>query len=161
MGGLAEIEARVRPGDDGLGAGPDCFVMSSRARWRLMKEMEDKGLQPDIRWCDRLAREELHYHGVPVMGGRVPEPQGSPPVTEAWALKLSGASGVQILHVEGNEFGLREDPVTTVAGLDAQGEATSATRGVDIYGLYAVLVPDPASIARLRLIPAGDPFSQP
>lgn len=161
IGGLAETEARCHPGDDGLGSGPCAFVMSSRARWRLMKEMEDKGLQPDIRWCPMLEREELHFHGLPVLGGRVPEPQDASPATEAWALKLTGPSAVRVLHIEGDSFGLREDPITTVTGLDSQGEAASATRGVEVYGLYAVLVPDPLAIARLRGIPAGDPFSQP
>lgn len=161
IGGLAEIEARCHPGDDGLGAGPCAFVMSSRARWRLLKELEDKGLQPDFRWSDLLERETLHFHGVPVLGGRVPEPLGAPPETEAWALKLTGPSAVQILHVEGDEFGLREEPAGPVTGLDAQGEASSQTRGAQVFGVYSVLAPDPQSFARLRGVPAGDPFSQP
>jgi hypothetical protein len=161
IGGLSEIEARCRSGDDGLGAGPDVFVMSSRARWRLMKELEDKGLQPETRWCEWVGRDCLHFHGLPVVGGRVPEPASAIPSTEAWALTLSGPTAVQLLHIEGDAFGLREDPVTTVAGLNASGEANSTTRGVEVYGVYSLLVPDSRTIARLRQIPAGDPFSQP
>lgn len=161
IGGLSEIEARCRPGDDGLGTGPDCFVMSSRARWRLTKELEDKGLQPDTRYCELTGRDALHFHGVPVIGGRVPEPAATPPTTEVWAMTLTGPTAVRILHLEGDEFGVRVDPITTVAGLDPQGEANSATRGAEVYGLYSLLVPDPRAVARLRRVPAGDPFAQP
>ena len=161
MGGLSELEARVAPGDDGFGTGPDCFVMSSRARWRLTREMEEKGLQPDYRVSDLTGTRALYFHGLPVLTGRVAEPGGGPPLTDAWALTLTGPSAVRVMHLEGDDYGVRVDPVTTIAGLDANGEAVSATRGAEVYGLYSLLVPDPRSVARLRAVPSGDPFSQP
>ncbi|WAC02467.1 hypothetical protein N7U66_01785 [Lacinutrix neustonica] len=56
IGGLSELEARVCPGDDGLGTGADLFVMSSRARWRLIKEIEDKGLNPSFSFVSSLKK---------------------------------------------------------------------------------------------------------
>jgi hypothetical protein len=161
LGGLAELEARCSPSDGDLGAGPDVFVMSTRARWRLVKEIEDRGNTPTYEWSPLTQKRQLHYHGIPVLLGRVPEPAGG--TTEAWALRLFGSSGVQVLHIGGSsvEYGLRVEPRTTVTGLGANGEALSATSGVEVFGVYSVLVPEATSIARLRGIPVGDPFSQP
>lgn len=163
IGGLSEIEARCHPSDGDFGAGADVFVMSSRARWRLLKELEDRGVTPDFAFYPALERRVLHFHGIPVLGGRVPEPAGDPPVTEAWALRLDGPSGVRILHLDGDssEYGLREQPVTMVAGLDTQGEAENATAGLEVFGVYSLHVPEVRSAARLRTVPAGDPYTQP
>ncbi len=159
MAGLAEIATRVRPGGDGLGAHPTAFFMPPRTRALLFREHWDRNLQPETRWCPMVERDELYFFALPVLGARLPEPQSATPTTEAWALCLTGPSAVRVLHVGGDAFGLREDPVTTVADVGPAGEAVSATRGVDVYGIYSLLVPDPKSIARLRGIPAGDPFA--
>ncbi|WP_420322581.1 hypothetical protein [Flagellimonas sp.] len=162
IGGLSELEARVCPGDDGLGTGADIFVMSSRARWRLIKELEDKGLHPDFHFCELTQKNQLHFHGLPVVLGRVPEPGGTGTnLTEAWALKLFGPSGIRILHVGGDYFGVRTDELTTMTQMDTAGEVISSSRGVDVYGIYSLLVPETQSIARLTQIPSQDPFSQP
>lgn len=159
MGGLAEIEARCSPGDGDFGARPDVFVMSSRARWRLLREMEEKGVTPQFDYSPITGRRQLHFHGLPVLIGRVPEPK----TTDAWALKLYGPSGIRLVHLGGVEedFGLRREERTTLAGLDGQGEANSATRSVEVFGVYSLSVPDPFSIARLNGIPAADPFTVP
>lgn len=167
MGGLAELEARCSPSDGDFGSGPDVFVTSSRARWRLLAEMEARGVTPNYAYCPLTGRMQLHYHGVPVLTGRVPEPASggaaADATTEAWALKLFGPSGVCVLHVGGDpaDYGLREEPITTVTALDATGEARNATSGVEIFGVYSLRVPEIGSIARLHSIPALDPIRRP
>lgn len=162
IGGLSELECRVAPSDGDYGDRPDVFVLSSRARWRLIKELEDKGVTPEFVNSPLTGRLQFHLHGVPVLIGRVPEPS-SEDTTEAWALKLYGPSGIRVLHAEGdpNNFGLRSEPITTVTQLDATGEAENASRGVEVFGVYAVSVPEPNAIARLQGIPAADPFTVP
>jgi hypothetical protein len=126
--------------------------------------MEDKGLTPDFSHSALTGQRQLHFHGLPVLVGRVPEPAvAGRPTTEAWAMRLFGPSGVRILHYGGlsDEFGIRTEPFTTATGLDANGEAISSTRGVEVFAVYSVLVPEPTSIARLRGIPSRDPFIDP
>jgi hypothetical protein len=166
IGGLAEIEARCCPSDGDFGAHPDVFIMASRTRWRLLKELEDKGVTPDFQHSPITGRIQFHYHGIPVLTGRVAEPAAAPPNvsrTTAWALKLYGPSGIRVLHLGGDstEFGVRNEPMTTMTGFDAAGEAVSASRGVEVFGVYSVLVPEPMSIARLNGIPTADPFTAP
>ena len=161
IGGLSELEARTCPSDGNFGGRADVFVMSSRGRWRLLKELEDKGVKPDFMFCPWTGRIQFHYHGLPVLVGRLPEPQDPNGSTQAWALKLLGPTGVRILHLEGDSdnFGLRQETVTTMTGLDGSGEAQSATRGVEVFGVYSVIVPEPNAIARLSGIPITDPFT--
>jgi hypothetical protein len=159
IGGLSELEARTTPSDGDFGARADVFVMSSRARWRLLKELEDKGVTPDFMHCPWTGRVQFHFHGLPVLVGRVQEPLEA--TTDAWAVKLVGPKGVRVLHVGGemDDFGLRHETITTVVGLDGAGEAQSATRGVAVFGVYAVNVPEPNAIARLNGVPITDPFT--
>jgi hypothetical protein len=161
IGGLSELEARTTPSDGDFGARADVFVVSERARWRLLKELEDKGVTPDFMHCPWTGRVQFHFHGLPVLGGRVPEPTDG--TTEAWAMKLVGPTGVRVLHVGGemDDFGLRHETINTVVGLDGNGEAQSATRGVEVFGIYAINVPEPNAIARLSGIPIADPFTTP
>ncbi len=164
LGGVAEILARCHPSDGDLGTTADVVVTSSRGAWRLCRELESKGIAPDFRFCALTGKRQLHVYGVPVLGGRVPEPAGgAAPLSEAWALKIGGPSAVRVLHVGGDadEFGVRREPVTTMTTIDGTGEASAATRGLEVFGVYSLLVPEPESIARLRGVPAGDPFTQP
>ncbi|PWB65139.1 MAG: hypothetical protein C3F17_04905 [Bradyrhizobiaceae bacterium] len=161
IGGLAEIEARCAPGGDGIGAGPDIFVVSSRARWRLLKELEDKGVMPDYRRSPLTGRLQLHFHGKPVLTGRVPEGDDPAEGSYAYAMCVTGPSAVRVLHIGGDAFGVRMEPEVSSFGLDAQGEANRATNGVEVLGIYAVLVPDPRAVALLRGVPVENPFDVP
>jgi hypothetical protein len=167
VGGLTDIAARCCPSHGDFGVEPDVFVMSSRARWRLLIELENRGIQPDYQYCQYTGRLQLHFHGIPVLTGRVreaksPQPAGS---TEAWALKLFGPTGIRVVHVGGESrtFGVRIEPTTTVTQA-APGtppvEVTSATRGAEVFAVYSLLVPEPQSLARLKEIPS-DPFVGP
>lgn len=163
IGGMSEIVERVAPSDGDFGARADVLVMSSRVWWRLLKALEDKGVTPDFYYCPWTGRVEFHFHGVPVVRGRVPEPASPTPTTVAWALKLLGPTGIKILHKGGDsaKFGVRTEPVTTMTGFDASGEASSTTRGVHVFGVYSLNVPEPNSIARLNGIPSGKPTATP
>ena len=158
-GGLAEIVARAQPSDGDMGARPDVIVCSSRCRWRLIYELESLGVAPDYRYSNVTGSLSLHYHGIPVISGRVPEPTGG--TTEAWALKLYGPSGVRQRHIggESDRYGIRTREITTMVNYDGAGEAAIATRGSEVFGIYSLLVPERASIARLRGIPIEDPYS--
>ena len=163
MGGLAAIEARCHPSDGDFGTSPDAFVMSSRARWRLLLEMEQKGITPEYLPCVLTRKLQLHFHGIPVLTGRVREEAvgGS---TEAWALKLTGPTAVRVLHVGGrpDAFGVQLEPTTVTqaapATCDGQpSEVQNSTRGVEVFGNYSLCVPEPQSIARLTGIPVDEP----
>src|SRR5947207_2388065 len=64
-GGLAEIIARVRPGDDGLGASADVVVTASQVIRGLVNELEELGVTPDFRYCPLTRKQQLYYFGVP------------------------------------------------------------------------------------------------
>jgi hypothetical protein len=159
MGGLGELLTRVAPSDGDFGAGPDCFVMSSRTRWRLLKEMEDKGVEPAFKQCDLTGRLQLHYHGVPVLTGRVPEQASTPSKTWAWALKLRGPSAVRVLHIGGDSanYGLRVEDLGPMPQISA-GVLQEYTRGVKVFGIYSLLVPETRAIARLKDVPSTHAF---
>ncbi|WAC02466.1 hypothetical protein N7U66_01780 [Lacinutrix neustonica] len=76
-------------------------------------------------------------------------------------MKLFGPSGIRILHIGGDHFGLHTDEVNTMATMDAQGEVSSASSGIAVYGIYSLLVPEPQSVARLLQVPTQDPFTLP
>jgi hypothetical protein len=166
IGGLSEIEARCAPSDGDHGAGPTVFVVTSRSRWRLCKELEDKGVTPDYRYSALTGRLQLHFHGIPVLTGRLPEPAATAPATpttDAWALNLLGPTGVRMIHLggESTSFGVRQEMTNTLATVDATGEAHTATRALEVFGVYSLQVPEPQSVARLTGILTKDPFTAP
>lgn len=157
-GGFAELIARVRPADDGLGTTADVVVTASQVVRGLVHELETLGVTPDFHYCPLTRRSQLHYFGVPLLEGRVPQPASADPRTEAWALKITGDSAVRLYHHGGDAFGISTTPVTTMATLDAANEAVGSTSGLSVHGTYGLLVPDPKSVARLRDIPL-DPYA--
>jgi hypothetical protein len=158
IGGLSEAIARCVTNDGRC----DILVMSSRSSWRLDKEREDKGTGTEYLFCPLTGRIQQHFHGVPVLIGRVPEPAGTTPTTFAWALKIFGRSGVKILHNAGDAFGVRTRDLATMVEVDGTtGEAKSSSQGISVFGIYSLLVPEPTAIARLKGIPSPDPFTAP
>jgi hypothetical protein len=166
--GLNHIEALCQPSDEGFGSRPDVFVMSSRGRARLIRDLHLRGVCPDFSHCPLTNRKQLHHNGIPVLTGRVRETHESgdpavPGVTEAWALKLTGVSGIHVLHLGGepSNFGLRMEERTTVVQTAAAGaaasEAQNASRGIEVFGLYSLVVPEVQSVARLVGIPVDLP----
>jgi hypothetical protein len=146
-GAFSEIIARVRPGGDGLGHGPDAVVTASQVIRGFVNEQEVLGVTPDYHFSPLTGRRQLHYMGVPIIEGRVPQPSGANPQTTAWAVTLTGDSAVRLFHHGGDDYGLVVDPLTTVTTLDAANEARGATTGTAIHITCALLVPDERSIA--------------
>jgi hypothetical protein len=161
MGGLAEILARCVPGGDGLGEGATVLVMSARARWRLLAEMEGRAITPQFAYCPLTRKVQLHYHGTPVVIGRVPEPAGAAPTTAAFALTLSGESAIRMVFTGGDDWGLHRRALPAVVTTDSAGEADGVSRAVSVYGNYMLLVPDNNAVARLSGIPSADPIRVP
>jgi hypothetical protein len=155
LGGLAVLEAICQPSGGDFGARPDAFVMSSRARARLVNELENKGLNPEFRISTMTGRIQLHYHGIPVLSGRVREDADG--VSDVWALKLAGPSGVFVCHTGGQsrDFGVQVGPRRVIVD-DTQGDKTvRLLDGVDVFGFYSLVVPEPQSIARIHSVPPG------
>ena len=79
--------------------------------------------------------------------------------SDAWALRLSGPSAVRVLHLGGDpaSYGVRVEERTLVtqapalsSGSDgAASDINNATRGVEVFGMYSVLVPEVQSAALL------------
>ncbi|VVB88279.1 Uncharacterised protein [uncultured archaeon] len=148
---FSQIEILCCPSDNGIGSRPDIFVTSSRVRQLLIREVENKGLTPQFMYCEMTGAVEYYFHGIPVVTGPVPEPS-SATTTEAWALKTTGPTGIRVYHSGGlsEEYGIVTETYSNITGLNAAGEAQKATRGVHLYGLYALGVPEEQSIARVR-----------
>jgi len=159
IGGLSELEARCTPGGDGMGKEADVFVMSLRNRWRLDKEEEDKGYRPDYTSSSWLEGKRRHFHGKMVTSGPVPEGDSPDEGTSIYALCISGESAVRVLHIGGDDFGIRVERRTSSIALNSLGEAETATNAVEVFGIYSLLVPDPKSVALLRGVPVSDPFT--
>jgi hypothetical protein len=149
-GAFAELIARVRPGGDGLGASPDVVVTSRMAIWGLARELEDLGVTPAFAYCPLTQQPQLHYFGVPVVEGRVPETATG---TLAYALCTSGPSAIRLLHCGGDEWGIVEEDVTTMPTFNPAGEAVASTSGVTVSITCALLVPDAKSLAVCTGIP--------
>jgi hypothetical protein len=159
MRGLAEIAARCCPSDGDYGSGPDVLALTRRGRWRLETELEAKGISPDYHYCPLTDDVRLHFHGIPTVEGRLPEPSSAGGTTDAWALKLFGPSGCYFGHKGGDsfEFGLRREFLPSVSRLDASGEVIGSSRAVDVFVVGSLMVPEPNSIARLYGVPIEAP----
>ncbi|WP_315830715.1 hypothetical protein [Bradyrhizobium prioriisuperbiae] len=162
LGGLAEIIARCCPSDGDFGVGPDVIVTTSRVIWRLVKEHQDKGIDPVFEYCPLTAKKQLHYCGVPLVTGRIAEPAGTTSTTEAWAIKITGDSAVRFVHVGGDSdnYGLQRRS-TTVSWRDASGEVEGSSPATEVYAIVSVLVPEEQAVAVLQKIPTADPYAQP
>lgn len=128
---------KARPSDGFSGAGPDCLAASERVVRQIIKLMEDSAgggltysLDPD------LGVPVPMFHGLPVYIAQLPD-------TTIYALKLTGPTGIRIVHGSGrsSEFGIevREVPM----------QATVSKRGAFVGGFYSLIVPEELSIARI------------
>ncbi|MCG3135577.1 MAG: hypothetical protein HMLKMBBP_03295 [Planctomycetes bacterium] len=135
------LTALVRASDGFLGSGPDALVMSLSARRQLLSLLEASG---SAQYCyeldERLGTRVLTFEGVPVYAT---EGAIAGEVTSVYAVKLSGPTGIRMLHVggESDEFGIVVDEVPT--------QLDVSQRGRIVRGYYALLVPETASIAAM------------
>ncbi len=162
LGGLAEIIARCCPSDGDFGTGPDLIVTTSRVIWRLVKEHQDKGLDPVFDYCPLTAKKQLHYCGVPLVTGRIAEPAGANSTTEAWAVKVTGDSAVRLVHVGGaSENYALQRRSTTVSWSGPNGEVQGTSPATEVYAIVSALVPEEQAVALLDGIPTADPYTHP
>jgi hypothetical protein len=160
--GLAAIEALCHPSDGDFGGQPDVFVMSSRARWRLLHELEHRAITPDFHMSAMTGRTQFHFHGIPVLSGRVREEADSG-TTDAWAIKLYGPTGIRVLHVGGNPaaYGVQVEE-TLISAPKSSGESrgiVTIQKGVEVFGIFSLVIPELQSAARLSGIPAKSPIN--
>jgi hypothetical protein len=150
--GLTALEVKCQPSDGDFGGRLDAFVMSSRTRSRLLGELEDRNLTPHFVNCPFTGRLQLHFHGIPVLTGRVRE--GRDGTSDAWALKLLGPSAVRVCHVGGDSsgFGVQVGPRTNIVQNEASG-SIDLSNTVEIFGTYSLVVPELQSVSRLTAIP--------
>jgi hypothetical protein len=134
---LHRLVHKARPSDGYCGAGPDCLAASERVVRQIIKYMEDSAgggltysFDPD------LGVPVPMFHGLPVYIAQLPD-------TIIYALKLTGPTGIRIVHGSGrsSEFGIevREVPM----------QATVSKRGAFVGGFYSLIVPEELSIARI------------
>jgi hypothetical protein len=95
---------------------------------------------------DELGVPVLYFNGIPVYVGQnvSNETKGSGTnLTSIWAVKLSGPTGIRMLHSGGDsaEFGLDVSDIPT--------QATVSKMGKFVGGYYTLFVPEEESLARL------------
>jgi hypothetical protein len=132
--------------DGCVGAGADCLVAAPKAIRFIIKLLEDKGTTPHFAFDSDLGVPVLHFNGIPVYLGQnaTNETKGTGTnLTSIWAVKLTGPTGVRVLHSGGDssEFGIEVSDIPT--------QATISKLGRFVGGYYSVLVPEQESLARL------------
>jgi hypothetical protein len=137
----------VTASDGCVGAGADCLVASSKMVRFIAKLIEDKGACPQFAFDQDLGVPVLHFNGIPVYVGQnvSNETKGTGTnLTSVWAVKLTGPTGVRVLHSGGDAsmFGI---DVT-----DIPAQPTVSKIGKFVGGSYALLVPEDESLARLN-----------
>lgn len=147
-----ELIIRCRPGADGLGERPDALVTCSQIIMMIVDAQEKLGVTPDYQFCPLTGQIQPHYCGIPLLEGRVPQPEGEP-ISEIYALRLTGRNAIELLTLGGDEYGIHVENRVTMAGMNASHEATNVSLGTEIFGVYALSVKDWRSISRLRSVP--------
>jgi hypothetical protein len=137
----------VTASDGCVGAGADCFVAAPKAVRFIAKLIEDKGGTPQYVFDPNLGVPVLYFNGIPVYAGQnvSNETKGTGTnLTSVWAVKLTGPTGVRVLHSGGDPsmFGI---DVT-----DIPAQPTVSKIGKFVGGSYALLVPEDESLARLN-----------
>jgi hypothetical protein len=163
--GFSAIARVCHPSDGDFGARADAFVTSEYVRQSLIDELEANQLMPQYEHSALTGRVEMHYRGIPVLTGRVDEDGNTPSKTDVWAIKLSGPSAVKVLHLGGESanFGVQVEPKTLVTQASSNSNADSraptdvnnVTRGVEVFGIYSLQIPEVQSVARLTNVPNG------
>jgi len=137
----------VRASDGSLGAGADALVMNRNARRTLLGLIEAAG-GGSACWAmnNTLGVPVLHFDGLPVYISDSIPLTGGPPAnqTNIFAVKLTGPTGIRILHAGGNsdEFGIIVE--------DLPNQLAAGTRARAVRGFYTVLLPEVQSIARIN-----------
>ena len=139
----------VRASDGYVGAGADCIVTHERVVRLLFHLSEISAGGTALTWerDPELGVPIPHFQGIPIYIGQVAN-------FDIWALKLTGPTGIRVLHGGGDAecFGIQVEPVPM--------QASQSNRGAFVGGYYALMVPEAQSLARLTGTTDGGLTSQ-
>jgi hypothetical protein len=132
----------VRASDGSVGSGADCLVMDERVLRYLLTILPSYADYLDFVYDQDLGVPIPHFKGIPMYIGQVPA-YGSPLVYDIWALKMTGPTGIRVLHATGtsDQYGIDVIQVPMQYG--------QAQVGAFVGGLYGLMVPEAHSIARI------------
>lgn len=142
---VARLIRRVTASDGWSGSGADCLVANERVARHLVRLLEEApGGGPLYVPDPDLAVPIPCFEGVPIYVGQVPTLVGPPRTSFIYALKLMGPTGIRILHGSGRacELGVEVRPLPM--------QAAASKRGAFVGGLYALLIPEDESFARIE-----------
>ena len=140
---LNQLVHMVRASDGCVGGGADCIVTHERVlRWILLALAPTYGIL-EFRHDADLGVSVPYFRGIPIYIGQS-EAYDSPLAYDIWALKMSGPTGIRMLHAAGRseEFGIDVVKIPIQPG--------SAQLGAFVGGLYGLMVPEAQSIARIQ-----------
>lgn len=150
---LLQLINMVRASDGAVGGGADCLVTNER----VIRYIVAQGLASG-RNCETIYDADLGvavplFCGIPMYAGQVPTDDPEDPGIghyDIWAVKLSGPTGIRVLHATGrsDQFGIDVTPIST--------QVSKAQSGAFVGGLYCLMVPEPQSIARIKMVYEGD-----
>ncbi len=143
------VLSMVCASDGTTGAGADALVVHPRTRRQILALLDAAG-GPTFHMDEALGVSVLHLGGVPVYLSQnmlvTEDVTGAPTggvLTSAYAVKLTGPTGIRVLHQGGDpsDYGLVSDDVPV--------QLATAVEGATVRGYYALLLPELGSIARL------------
>lgn len=145
---------KVCASDGMVGTGPNALVMHPRTRRQLMSRLEAaSGGCAQFAVDETLGHPVLLFEGIPVYADESvstietnsgAETGGTS--TSVFALKLSGPTGLRVLHQGGDSdnFGLITEELPP--------QLSVSKRAMTIRGFYALMIPEVKSLARLKAI---------
>jgi hypothetical protein len=137
---LHRLVHMVRASDGAVGGGADCIVTHERVV-RYLLSLLNTSTALDFIFDPELGVPVPHFRGIPIYIGQVPD-VGSY-AFDIWALKISGPTGIRMLHATGSSdrFGIDVVPVPL--------QPFKAQIGAFVGGLYGLMIPEPQAFARL------------
>lgn len=144
---LLRLINMVRCSDGSVGGGADCIVTHEQVIRYIINDLADHGLVCATVYDADLGVSVPLFRGIPMYAGQVPLISGK---YDIWALKLSGPTGIRVLHATGqsSQFGIEVTPVPM--------QSVKSQIGAFVGGLYGLMVPEPQSIARIQGVSESD-----
>ncbi len=139
------LVALVRASDGAIGAWADALVMNRNARRQLISLLEAAaGGGTCYARDEALGVPVLLFEGLPVfVSDSIPLTGVTLDETNIFAVKLTGPTGIRMLHVGGSseEYGIVVE--------DVPAQLLVAKRAKTVRGFYCLLVPELESVARI------------
>lgn len=132
----------VKASDGSIGRGyADCIVTHERViRFIVFYATQQASGLIDYVYDSDLGVQVPRFAGVPMYNGQIPT--SGTTGYEIYALKMSGPTGIRLLHATGSsdQFGIDITPIPM--------QSTVAQRGAYVGGYYCLMVPEVQSLAR-------------